>query len=76
MRNYLQAWLVRVLVMRVSDDHTRRFCIKTGQRIRSFEQGTTGAAAVIVSADWALEHPFPMPPKVQVDHSVTADKGR
>ena len=61
--------------MRVSDDHTRRFCIKTGQRIRSFEQGTTDAAAVIVSADWAIEHPFPILPKVQVDHAVTADKG-
>ncbi|KAL0022994.1 hypothetical protein WJX79_004166 [Trebouxia sp. C0005] len=72
-RNYLQAWLVRVLVMRVSDDHTRRFCIKTGQRIRSFEQGTTGAAAVIVSADWAVEHPFPMPPKVQMVGPILAE---
>ncbi|KAL0052620.1 hypothetical protein WJX82_004873 [Trebouxia sp. C0006] len=72
-RNYLQAWLVRLLVMRVSDDHTRRFCIKTGQRIRSFEQGTTGAAAVIVSADWAIEHPFPMPPKVQIVGPILAE---
>ena len=64
--NYLQAWLVRFVVMRLSRSYITDFTAKTGQHIRSHEQGRTAASAVMASLDWALEYPFPLPPKVQV----------
>ena len=64
----MQAWLVRVFVMWVSDMNIKRFVSRTGQSIRSFDQGMTGAAAVVVNADWAIEFPVAMPPKIHVSN--------
>ena len=69
--NYLQAWLVRLFVNRLSNSYIKTFIAKTGQPIRSYARGRTSAVAVIASVDWAVEYPFPVPPKVQVSLSAS-----
>ena len=39
---------------------------ESGLNVAAFKQGYSSAAAAIVSADWALEYPYPMSPKVHV----------
>lgn len=63
--NYLQAWLMRLFVMRLSKSYIRQFVAQTGQHMRSLETGRSAASAVVASVDWSVEYPFPLPPKVQ-----------
>lgn len=64
--NYLQAWLMRLFVMRLSKSYIRQFVAQTGQHMRSLETGRSAASAVVASVDWSVEYPFPLPPKIQV----------
>ena len=33
-----------------------------------YKAKVSGSAAVIVNADWALEYPFPVPPRIHVSN--------
>ena len=59
--------------MRLSRSYITDFTAKTGQHIRSHEQGRTAASAAVASVDWALEYPFPVPPNVQVSSCLESD---
>lgn len=39
---------------------------ESGLRVRGFEQGYSGSVAGIFAADWAVEFPHPLAPKVHV----------
>lgn len=48
------------------DSNIKWFVSRTGQSIHSYKHG---AAAVVVAADWAIQYPVPMPPKLLASHS-------
>lgn len=56
---------IAVIVRMFKKDETN-FAEKIGQEMQSIRTGVASSAALIVTADWALEYPQPMPPRVHV----------
>ena len=67
--NFLTYLLMRYLVMSDTSKAERQLSEKFGYSADGSWLPRSTAAAVIVSGDWALEWPFPIPPKVHVRHS-------
>lgn len=65
-QNYLAKTLIEQIPIRAAQAHQRQFMRQSGLNVQAFKQGYSTAAAAIVSADWALEYPYPMSPKVHV----------
>ena len=64
--NFLQYLMVRVLVMGSSSAAERELSQRFGYQADGCPLRHSTAPAVISPSDWALENPFPMPPKVHV----------
>ena len=65
-QNWLQAVFLEQIAMRLNKWNQERFMREAGLRVKRFEQGYSNAVAAISSADWALEYPHPVPPKLHV----------
>ena len=65
-QNYLSKAVVEQVIMRLARNNQQQFMQESGLRVRAYEQGFSTSAAAIIAADWALEHPHPIPPKVHV----------
>jgi len=52
--------------MRLTSSNQRQFMRESGLRVRAYEQGYSTSVAAIFAADWALEYPHPVSPKVHV----------
>lgn len=65
-QNYLQKVLIEQIPMRLTSSNQRQFMRESGLRVRTYEQGYSTSSAAIFAADWALEYPHPVSPKVQV----------
>ena len=61
--------------MRLTASSQRRFMRESGLNVRAFQQKPTISAAAILGADWTLEYPMPVPPKVHVSplHTLSLD---
>ncbi|DBA85796.1 TPA: UDP-glucuronosyltransferase 2A1 [Trebouxia sp. C0004] len=51
----------------------RQFMRESGLRVRVYEQGYSTSVAAIFAADWALEYPHPVSPKVHMVGAIMAD---
>ena len=67
--NYLHFLLVRVIMMGGSSLHERELTKRYGYIADGSWTSKSTAAAYIAVGDWALEYPFPVPPKVHVTFS-------
>lgn len=65
-QNYLSKAVVEQVIMRLARNNQQQFMQESGLRVRAYEQGFSTSAAAILAADWALEYPHPIPPKVHV----------
>ena len=65
-QNYLQKVLIEQIPMRLTSSNQRQFMRESGVRVRTYEQGYSTSVAAIFAADWALEYPHPVSPKVHV----------
>ena len=66
-QNQIANWFVRVVLMnRMLAAKQRELVKETGRSWKTYETGISTAAALIVTADWGLQFPAPMPPKVHV----------
>ena len=65
-QNYLSKAVVEQFIMRLARNNQQQFMQESGLRVRAYEQGFSTSAAAIIAADWALEYPHPIPPKVHV----------
>ncbi len=65
-QNYLSKTVVEQVIMRLARNIQRQFMRESGLRVHAYEQGLSTSAAAIVAADWAIEYPHPIPPKVHV----------
>ena len=65
-QNYLQKVLIEQIPMRLTSSNQRQFMRESGLRVRTYEQGYSTSSAAIFAADWALEYPHPVSPKVHV----------
>ena len=65
-QNYLSKTVVEQVIMRLARNNHQQFMQEAGLRVRAYEQGFSTSAAAISAADWALEYPHPIPPKVHV----------
>ena len=63
-KNYCLSIAVGMIVSTWKDGIN--FANKIGQEMRSTSTGVSSSAALIVTADWAIEYPQPMPPRVHV----------
>lgn len=66
--NYLQYLPLRYFVMSDTSTAERRLSAKFGFNADGSWLSRSTAAAIIVMGDWALEWPFPVPPKVHVGY--------
>ena len=65
-QNYVQKVIIEQIPMRLTRASQRQFMRESGLRVRTYEQGYSTAVAAIFAADWALEYPHPVSPKVHV----------
>ena len=65
-QNYVQKIIIEQIPMRLTRANQRQFMRESGLRVRTYEQGYSTAVAAIFAADWALEYPHPVSPKVHV----------
>ena len=64
-QNYVMSMAIAVIVRMFRKDEID-FAQRIGQEMQSIRTGVASSAALIVTADWALEYPQPMPPRVHV----------
>ncbi len=64
--NFLQYFIVRVIIMGDASPAERELSERYGYDADGSWTTRSTAAAAISSGDWALEYPFPVPPKVHV----------
>ena len=65
-QNFLHYLLLKVLVMSNASSEERRLSNDFGYSADGRWASMSTAAALIAAGDWALEYPFPLPPKVHV----------
>ena len=65
-QNYLQYLLMETLVMSDASSAERQLSNEFGYTADGRPTRQSTAAAMIATGDWALEYPFPLPPKVHV----------
>ena len=65
-QNYVQKTIIEQIPMRLTRANQRQFMRESGLRVRTYEQGYSSSVAAIFAADWALEYPHPVSPKVHV----------
>ncbi|KAL0039373.1 hypothetical protein WJX79_005388 [Trebouxia sp. C0005] len=75
-QNYLQKVLIEQIPMRLNAGKQRQFMRESGLRVRTYEQGYSTSVAAIFAADWALEYPHPVSPKVHMVGAVMADDAK
>ena len=69
-QNYAMSMAISVIVRMFRKDGTD-FAKEIGQEMQSSRTGVASSAALIVTADWAIEYPQPMPPRVHVSCSAS-----
>lgn len=75
-QNYLQKVLIEQIPMRLTQSNQRRFMIESGLKVRAYQQTRSIAAAAISAADWAIEHPVPLPPKVHMVGPILSEAAK
>ncbi|KAL0053413.1 hypothetical protein WJX82_005386 [Trebouxia sp. C0006] len=75
-QNYLQKVLIEQIPMRLTSSNQRQFMRESGVRVRTYEQGYSTSVAAIFAADWALEYPHPVSPKVHMVGAILADDAK
>ena len=65
-QNYVQKTVIEQIPMRLTRGNQRQFMRESGLRVRSYEQGFSTSVASIFAADWAIEYPHPVSPRVHV----------
>lgn len=70
--NYLEFLLVRLVVMGGSTTAEKEMTRRYGYTADGSWTAKSTAAAYIIVGDWALEHPFPLPPKAHVSPWIHA----
>ena len=65
-QNYLSKAVAEQVIMRLARNNQQQFMQESGLHVRAYDQGFSTSPAAIIAADWALEYPHPMPPKVHV----------
>lgn len=66
-QNYcINIFVKQILLKRLVKAKQQEFVTESSRSYKTFETGTSTAAAVIVVTDWALQIPQPMPPRVHV----------
>ena len=63
---FLNIFVKQMLLKRLVKAKQQEFVSESGRSYKTFETGTSTAAAVIVVTDWALQVPQPMPPRIHV----------
>ncbi|KAK9841892.1 hypothetical protein WJX84_011815 [Apatococcus fuscideae] len=74
--NLLQYLLMRYVVMSDTSTSERKLSERFGYTAVGSWMSPSTAAAVFVSGDWALEWPFPIPPKVHMVGPLMASPGK
>ncbi|DBB11136.1 TPA: hypothetical protein ACH3X3_006595 [Trebouxia sp. C0006] len=75
-QNYLSKAVVEQVIMRLARNNQQQFMQESGLRVRAYEQGFSTSAAAIIAADWALEYPHPIPPKVHMVGPILAETAK
>lgn len=65
-RNYLVAVVVSLVVSKPVQAEFATFGRETGRKFGVLQDGASKSAALISIVDWALEYPFPVPPRIHV----------
>ncbi len=64
-QNYAMSVAINIIVSSYKGDEYK-FAKQIGQEVQSARTGVASSAALIVTADWGIEYPQPMPPLVHV----------
>ena len=64
--NYLVAAVVSFVVSKPTKAEFAAFGKQTGRHFGMLQDGASKSAALISTADWAIEFPFPVPPRIHV----------
>ena len=69
--NFLQYLMVRILIMTDTAPAERALAKRYGYEADAAWSTRSVAPALISAGDWALEYPFPVPPKVHVSPAAS-----